>query len=333
MTASAQLLSLPAPTTGGLGGFGGPGGGGPGGGIIIILAPAIPGVGAPGGVTAANGFGAANTSVLQTSPLLATQLTGSGANFTFRYNPVNARTQGTVTPHNFLIQSPEAINIPPNVQIFQNNHDSDARGKVMPLAVNAASNEGLFDMVTDTARKRLYIANSGMNRVEVFDMQAQQFLSPIKVGQLPHSLAIGTDGFTLYVANSGGETISMVDLDKGVQTGLIRFTPLPFNSNAALVTPNVIAAGLQGPQVVMSNGSLWRVVGNQVLPRKLNTRFSGLRRRCPVPLRRWQPRPAANTSSCWQVMGTAISTTLRWTIGWRRGSCSPPTPTRAACLR
>ena len=35
------------------------------------------------------------------------------------------------------------------------------------------------------------------------------------------------------------ETISVVDLDKGAQTGLVRFTPLPFNSNAALVTPSV----------------------------------------------------------------------------------------------
>jgi hypothetical protein len=143
----------------------------------------------------------------------------------------------------------------------------------MPLAVNAASNEGLFDMVTDNARQRLYIANSGMNRVEVFDIRTQEFLAPVKVGQLPHSLAIGTDGITLYVANSGGETISVVDLDRGTQTGLIRFTPLPFNSNAALVTPNLIAAGLQGPQVVMSNGSLWRVVGNQALPRSSTGRL------------------------------------------------------------
>jgi uncharacterized protein (TIGR03437 family) len=122
-----------------------------------------------------------------------------------------------------------------------------------------------------------------MNRVEVFDMRAQQFLSPIKVGQLPHSLAIGTDGTTLYVANSGSETISLVDLDKGAQTGLIRFTPLPFNSNTALVTPNLIAAGLQGPQVVMSNGSLWRVVGSQVLPRKLNSAVFGTATTLPGP--------------------------------------------------
>src|SRR5262249_3761801 len=33
--------------------------------------------------------------------------------------------------------------------------------------------------------------------------------------------------------------------------------------------------GLRGPQVIMSNGSLWRVVGNQVLPRTLNAAVFG----------------------------------------------------------
>src|SRR5205823_5938850 len=182
----------------------------------------------------------------------------------FQFNSLNARTLGTVPPHDFLIQSNEAINIPPNIRIFQNNYDSDARAGVVAVPLNASSSEGLFDMITDTARRRLYIANSGMNRVEVFDMRAKAFLAPIKVGQLPHSLAFGTDGVTLYVANSGSETISIVDLDKGAQVGLVRFTPLPFNSNAALVTPNLVASGLRGPQVVTSNGALWRVVGDQV---------------------------------------------------------------------
>lgn len=283
MTASAQLLSLPTATTGGLGGFGGPGGGGPGGAIIILLPPALVGTGAPGGVTAAPGFGNTNTAVLQTSPLLSTQSTGAGANLTFGYNSVNAKTQGTVTPHNFLVQSPEAINIPGNIQVFQNNHDSDARGRLIPVSLNASSAEGLFDMAMDAQRRRLYIANSGMNRVEVFDMASQQFLAPIKVGQLPHSLAIGTDGVTLFVANSGGENISVVDLEKRAQTGSIRFPALPFNSGVALVTPSLIAAGLQGPQVVMSDGSLWRVVGNQVLPRTLNTAVFGTSRTLSGP--------------------------------------------------
>src|SRR5207247_3132565 len=114
-----------------------------------------------------------------------------------------------------------------------------------------------------------------MNRVEVFDMLTPKFLAPIKVGQFPHSLDLVVHGITLYVANSGSETISLVDLDKGAQTGLVRFTPLPFNSNVSLVTPTVIASSLRGPQVIMSNGSLWRVVGSQVLPRAMNTSVFG----------------------------------------------------------
>ena len=49
------------------------------------------------------------------------------------------------------------------------------------------------------------------------------------------------------------------------------------------MTPSVIASGLRGPQVIMSNGSLWRVVGNQVLPRTLNTTVFGNSRTLPGP--------------------------------------------------
>ncbi len=46
-------------------------------------------------------------------------------------------------------------------------------------------------MLTDTARQRVYIANPGLNRIEVLDMQQRQLLDPIPVGQLPRSLAFG----------------------------------------------------------------------------------------------------------------------------------------------
>ena len=225
----------------------------------------------------------APAAVAQTAPQVQMQPTATGVNLSFQFNATAARLLGTVAPHDFLIQSPDAINIPPNVRVFQNNRDSDARGDLIPMRVNSSSAEGLFDMLPDTTRQRLYIANSGMNRVEVFDLRTRRFLSPIKVGQLPHSLAFGTDGVTMYVANSGSETISVVDLDRGAQTGLARFSPLPFNSNVPLVTPNLIASGLRGPQVVMSNGSLWRVVGDQVLPRRLNTAVFGNATTVPGP--------------------------------------------------
>ena len=122
-------------------------------------------------------------------------------------------------------------------------------------------------MAIDNARQKIYIANSGLNRIEVFDMAAQQLLSPIKVGQLPHSLAIAPDGNTMYVANSGGESISMIDLNRGQVTGKVQFPMVAFNASAALVTPSIVAAGLSGVQIVMSDGSLWAVRDGIAAPR------------------------------------------------------------------
>src|SRR5207248_1082049 len=94
------------------------------------------------------------------------------------------------------------------------------------LKVNNIGKGRLTYMVLDPARNRLYLSNSGYNRVEVFDLQKQRFTTPIEVGQLPHSLALGFDGF-LYVANTGGESISMVDLDAQKVVGSVPFPPVP----------------------------------------------------------------------------------------------------------
>ena len=90
---------------------------------------------------------------------------------------------------------------------------------------------------------------------------------PIPVGQLPQHLAMGLDGSTLYVANTGGESIDIVDLDQQQVSGNIQFPPLPLAGNAAITTVSGMAVGLSGLQLVMSNGDLWTVVNNQALPR------------------------------------------------------------------
>lgn len=275
LNASVQLVSVPTAGPGGLGGFGGPGGGGPGGPIIfpIIIIP-------PGGIFPPGGFGAppaaGNQNPAQaTAPSVQGQSSPTGMNVRFQFNQNAARSAGTITPHDFLVQSAEAINLPPILRIFQNNRDSESKGAVMPVPVSASMSEGLVDMVADNTRQRLYIANSGMNQVEVFDMRRQAFLNPIKVGQLPHSLALGNDGITLYVANTGGESISIVDLDKGQATGRVKFPPYPFNAGASLVFPSAIANSQRGLQIVMSDGSLWKLVGDEASPRVLNPSVFG----------------------------------------------------------
>ena len=270
LTASAQVLQMtptgPAP----IGGAGGAGGGTPGGPVVIPVPPVRPEPGQPvppptlpGGTPTP-----ANPAIAATAPTVRLQPSASGVQIDFGFtNSAAARAPGTVPPtHTFLIQSNEAINIPASVRVFQNYRDVESRGEIVAVPVGLSANEALEDLVLDSRRQRLYIANSGMNRVEVFDTRARRLLAPVRVGQLPRSLAMTPDGNTLYVANQGGESVSIVDLDTLRVRGRVRFPPLPFNVNAPLVTPLVIAAGARYPLVLMSNGTLWKIIGDEAVP-------------------------------------------------------------------
>ena len=271
----AQLLNNIAGPIG-IGGAGGPGGGAPGGGIVILPGPGIPGL-PGGGVVALPGFpgnnnqiNAAQNALINAAPTVRTTQTQDGVNMSFTFSAANARTIGTAAPSDFLVSAPNAVNIPARVRVYQNSRNPETRGDIYPVDTGASNNEGLTDMVYDSLRQRVYLANSGMNRVEVFDARTKKYMDPIKVGQLPRSLALALDNSVLYVANTGGESISVVDPDKRVVSGKISYPPIPFNANFALVTPSVIAMSQRGLLVVMNNGTLWRVVGNELVPRSIS---------------------------------------------------------------
>lgn len=232
--------------------------------------------------------GVANQANSLTAPTSRAAPGASTPQFTFTFNPVAARGTGTIAPaDDFLIQSPEAVNIPDRVRLYQNGRDPDARGTVIPIPLGISDAQGLTDLVYDSTRKRVYIANAGLNRIEVYDIAGQQLLAPIKVGQLPASIALTPAGDTLYVANSGGENISIIDPDKMQTIGSVAWPPLAFNGTTAPVTPGVIAAGLSGPQLLMSDGSLWAVVAGAAVPRGvsvvLGQTAQGLPVKMPVP--------------------------------------------------
>ena len=259
LTATAALIQ---PTTGpgNLGGFGG-------GGIIIIIA-------GPGGGTAIGGNIGVNTgaSNVATAPGVRTTPTSDGAQFDFTFNNALKSTIGTASPlHDFLIQSPEAVNLPPRVRILQNSRNAEARGTIVPIPVGISVNQGLQDLYFDSARSRIYIANAGMNRIEVYDTKLQKLLDPIKVGQLPQSMAVTPDGGTMYVVNGGGESISIVDVASMKKVGSVAFPSTPFDATVTLVTPTMIAATERGAMFLMSNGMLWSIVGKQAIPRRASS--------------------------------------------------------------
>ena len=95
----------------------------------------------------------------------------------------------------------------------------------------------------------------------------QKFLNPIPVGQMPHQMAMSTDGNTLYVGNTGGESIAIVDLNAQQVTGGVIFPPVPRSGTSNGIYPRSLAMGLFGLEFIMSNGTQWQVVGNTALPR------------------------------------------------------------------
>lgn len=184
----------------------------------------------------------------------------------------------TGTPLAVNLVSPNAINIPNTIRVYMNFRDATQRGQIYPVpTVPNSAAEGLQDIVLDPARNLVYITNSGYNRIEVFDTVNRVFLAPIAVGQLPHQMAMGLDGNTLYVANTGGESISIVDLTQQIVTGGISFPPIPRLGNANVNSVHAMAMGLSGLQFVMLqpttptqttiNGTLWEVIGNTAVPR------------------------------------------------------------------
>ncbi|HXB73138.1 MAG TPA: hypothetical protein VNY05_33180 [Candidatus Acidoferrales bacterium] len=186
------------------------------------------------------------------------------------------------TPLNVTLSSPDAINIPNTIRVYMNYRQSDQRGVVFPVpttlnnspggtAGNTSGNEGLQDILLDEAHGRLYITNSGYNRIEVFDTRQQAFLTPIPVGQMPHQMAMSTDGNTLYVAHTGGESIGIVDLTLGRVVDGVVFPPVPRSGTSNPIYARSLAVGLFGLEFLMSNGTQWQVVGNTALPRPADT--------------------------------------------------------------
>ncbi len=185
------------------------------------------------------------------------------------------------TPFTVTLASAEAINLPVVIRVYMNYRQTDQRGLIFPVPTTpninpgganttqpaTTGNEGLQDLVLDPPRGLLYISNSGFNRIEVFDTQAQQFLNPIPVGQLPHQLAMGSDGNTLYVGNAGGESIGVVDLNLQQVVNTVVFPPTPRNGTSAVIYPRALAMGLFGLQFEMSNGTSWEVLDNTAIPR------------------------------------------------------------------
>jgi len=100
-----------------------------------------------------------------------------------------------------------------------------------PLPVPVAGQLG--EILIDDNCEHVYVTNTSYNEVEVFSLANGTLDDPIGVGSLPVGIDASVDGKFLYVANSGGNNISIVDLALGVEAkkfsipaGFLNDTPL-----------------------------------------------------------------------------------------------------------
>ncbi len=198
----------------------------------------------------------------QTAPVILNR--GSGvapSTLTISFDPRSVTTPGTLQ-YSVVIVSPEAVNIEPAILVNLNYRDVTQRGNIVPM-----TGVGV-DLQMDPARQRLYIANYTQDQIEVFSLVTQTFLPPIRVGNRPISMTMA-DSNTLVVANSGAESLSVVDLEGLQEVEQITMGPVPLNatpffphsvaasSNAILFTASPLSAnpGVTPP----ANGTVWQV--------------------------------------------------------------------------
>jgi len=195
------------------------------------------------------------------APVILNQRTGvAPATLNISFDPRTITTRGTLQ-FVVLLVSPEAVNVEPAILVNLNFRDVSDRGAIVPMTGVAV------DMQMDTDRRRLYIANYTQDQIEVFSLASQTFLAPIRVGNRPISMTMA-NASTLVVANSGGENLSIVDLDSMQEIDQIGMGPIPLN--ATPIFPRSVAASANAilfssvplPPVVGAppgNGSVWQL--------------------------------------------------------------------------
>lgn len=87
------------------------------------------------------------------------------------------------------------------------------RAHVAGRTVMLPSGGLIMDAAVDTVRRNLFLSNIETNRLEVFRMDSEEFDEAIAVGSEPWGLALNRNGDSLWVANSGGTNLSVVNLD------------------------------------------------------------------------------------------------------------------------
>ncbi|MFN2504844.1 MAG: YncE family protein, partial [Acidimicrobiales bacterium] len=142
-----------------------------------------------------------------------------------------------------------------------------------PTSVVAVCNGPLAEVVVD-ATGHAYASNPNLNQIEVVSLATGTRGVPTPVGSRPRGLDLSADGSTLYVANSGVEELSVVDLGQRRETRRITLRSLGHNDR-----PTSIAVAANGRALLTTEG--WG--GGRVLELDLTSETAFVRRDFGAP--------------------------------------------------
>jgi hypothetical protein len=147
------------------------------------------------------GLSGANTQVtIGGKPATISQTTGATVYQAFPNN-----TMTLTTPPGAPGMADVVVNTPSGTTTIAGGFQYLSAVQVHPIA-------GALDAISyDRTRQRLYTSNQDHNRVEIFDLGSNAFLSPIPAGNAPTSITITPDGLLLAVLNSGDGTVTVID--------------------------------------------------------------------------------------------------------------------------
>ncbi|HEV2372232.1 MAG TPA: Calx-beta domain-containing protein [Streptosporangiaceae bacterium] len=125
-------------------------------------------------------------------------------------------------------------------------------GTIHPDVYVASSTSAFQNVVINPSSTTAYLTVPGKNEVAVLNLRTGTYGKPIPVGSDPHGIDITPDGKTLYVCDSGGQTISKVDTATRTVTtittppGLLNDTPYSIaimNNGNALYSTTFAGSG------------------------------------------------------------------------------------------
>ena len=123
------------------------------------------------------------------------------------YDPVVFQNLKGTTAITVKLKSALAANIPQDIRVLINAHESDQRG----LFVDVPGR--LVDILPDAAHDRYYVLRQDRNQVLVFDAGNNAQIATLRTSNTPTQMAITADGRYLLVGHNDAQIASVFDLD------------------------------------------------------------------------------------------------------------------------